>query len=999
MNTRIFTLLIAFLAMVGNAVWGQTNETGDFMVSKGNATYKDGVLTISGDATVSNANPSTDDRIVINGGREGSPVNVTLDGVNIKIEDANRWPVKIASGSFVNLILKNENTIESPDENNGTAATRGILWLEGDEDTNAFSTLTIKGDGKLKIIVNSGINAIGGINSRINIESGTIEATKGGIGGQNSTVNISGGEITMDTESSNWGCIGGGDVSKVTISDGAKIHLKNPRNGIFANKIEISGGTLDITYESDYTENNAGNGIVCRGCKEPDTQGTFSMTGGTYTITDNRNSKKATGISANQASASQPVITTLSNCIIKMDVREGISDQGRGHDLKIKDNAVVDILSTQTPIDVESVDISTKSLVTVKSTGSSRHGIQDGMTTGENGNAYVVSDTDLGIDEDNRENWKGIILEGNKEDDFVNGYVYGNITLDRDFELKENYHLIYCEPTDLTIGEYKIINNGAVCIANEYEKKGVEVKIDEGNGNGAYYYQIFYEEESLDIPYSLKEKMESRKHMIGDIIVSIDNIDESSSEITDELLHKKTHPLNTQESNMAFGKSQANITLGLDTRIKYNYKTVYDSYVIKSFDVKTMDGEVIAEGVTSFTMPDEAVVICNLKIEGAYKLSYELVGENTEGLQVQFKDQKQTVIESAAYDDLVYIFISAPGYENFSVSEVTAKYTDDGKDINNSIHPVKYADDNYIVKAFDSMPKGDVTIVVSGEATNPIPYQVSIDESIQNGTVTATINGEDATQKTVNVADEIIVTATPNNGYELKSLQYKDDNGTLVDITNYDEEAGTYSFLMPASNVTITATFGPPESSEEPGDDDNPDNDTPDDIHHPQRPIKYYNIYVDTICPGLDVETSKDVVAEGHQVSAYLTIQAECDTTGMRFEYKRGLFGYWQDLKELEGVQPGEYIIKNIYTDIYIRAPDATLPEEEPTGLDDLEGIQAYAKEGSIYVYTPNREEVTIVSMSGAILKHEEQVGWQSYAVNRGIYIVRVGEKVFKLKN
>ena len=140
-------------------------------------------------------------------------------------------------------------------------------------------------------------------------------------------------------------------------------------------------------------------------------------------------------------------------------------------------------------------------------------------------------------------------------------------------------------------------------------------------------------------------------------------------------------------------------------------------------------------------------------------------------------------------------------------------------------------------------------------------------------------------------------------------------------------------------------------------------------------------------------------MAEGHQVSAYLTIQAECDTTGMRFEYKRGLFGYWQDLKELEGVQPGEYIIKNIYTDIYIRALDATLPEEEPTGIDDLEGIQAYAKEGSIYVYTPNREEVTIVSMSGAILKHEEQVGWQSYAVNRGIYIVRVGDKVFKLKN
>ena len=188
------------------------------------------------------------------------------------------------------------------------------------------------------------------------------------------------------------------------------------------------------------------------------------------------------------------------------------------------------------------------------------------------------------------------------------------------------------------------------------------------------------------------------------------------------------------------------------------------------------------------------------------------------------------------------------------------------------------------------------------------------------------------------------------------------------------------------------------EEPEQPGDDEDEDQgDT--GIHKPQRPIKYYNIYIDTICPGLDVEVSKDVVQEGHQVSAYLTIQAECDTTGMRFEYKRGLFGYWKDLKELEGVQPGEYIIKNIYTDIYIRALDATLPEEEPTGIENLEGIKAYAKEGSIYIYTPNREEVTIISMSGTIIKHAEQVGLQSYNVSRGIYIVRIGEKVFKLKN
>ncbi|OUO53686.1 hypothetical protein B5F77_04970 [Parabacteroides sp. An277] len=241
---------------------------------------------------------------------------------------------------------------------------------------------------------------------------------------------------------------------------------------------------------------------------------------------------------------------------------------------------------------------------------------------------------------------------------------------------------------------------------------------------------------------------------------------------------------------------------------------------------------------------------------------------------------------------------------------------------------------------------------------------------------------------TKNVAEgkSVTVPELTREGYTFTNWSTDEAGENMADIS------GT---ITPIASITYYAQWQA-EQTEDP-DDDN-DN-TGDDIHHPQRSIKYYNIYVDTICPGLEVETSKDVVQEGHQVSAYLTIQAECDTTGMRFEYKRGLFGYWQDLKELEGVQPGEYIIKNIYTDIYIRALDATLPEEEPTGLDDLEGIRAYAKEGSIYVYTPNREEVMIISMSSAILKREEQIGWQSYDVNRGIYIVRVGEKVFKLKN
>ena len=293
----------------------------------------------------------------------------------------------------------------------------------------------------------------------------------------------------------------------------------------------------------------------------------------------------------------------------------------------------------------------------------------------------------------------------------------------------------------------------------------------------------------------------------------------------------------------------------------------------------------------------------------------------------------------------------------------------------------------------------DGNVVISGNKYTPtkdIALTATIDNVYDiNTEVTPEDAGTISVKESAAEGETVSFTVTANEGYELSSTYYiEEGKEEQVSITN--------TFSMPASNITIYAVFTEIETEEpeQPGGDEDDDEDQGNTgIHKPQRPIKYYNIYVDTICPGLNVEVSKDVVQEGHQVSAYLTIQAECDTTGMRFEYKRGLFGYWKDLKELEGVQPGEYIIKNIYTDIYIRALDATLPEEEPTGVEDIESVKAYAKDGSIYIYTPNREEVMIIGMTGAIIKNEEQVGLQSYNVSRGIYIVRVGDKVFKLKN
>ena len=162
-------------------------------------------------------------------------------------------------------------------------------------------------------------------------------------------------------------------------------------------------------------------------------------------------------------------------------------------------------------------------------------------------------------------------------------------------------------------------------------------------------------------------------------------------------------------------------------------------------------------------------------------------------------------------------------------------------------------------------------------------------------------------------------------------------------------------------------------------------------------PISYYNIYVEDVCDGVEVSTSKQVVREGGSITVYV----EKDTARYTFDnfhvyYKEGYYDSWDELKE--GTQPGEYPIKNIWTHIYIKAEGAE-EKEDPTGIESIEGVKVYTKDGSLYVQTPQREQVIIVSMSGAVVKNEEQIGLKQYhGLQPGIYIVRVGDKAYKVR-
>ena len=98
---------------------------------------------------------------------------------------------------------------------------------------------------------------------------------------------------------------------------------------------------------------------------------------------------------------------------------------------------------------------------------------------------------------------------------------------------------------------------------------------------------------------------------------------------------------------------------------------------------------------------------------------------------------------------------------------------------------------------------GNYTAVCTVSVTPYIPpvpsYLIQLPE-VKGGTVTA--DRAAARQGT-----EVALTVTPDEGFALASLAVTDFSGNQVDISRNSD--GTYSFVMPASQVTVSAVFAP----------------------------------------------------------------------------------------------------------------------------------------------------------------------------------------------
>lgn len=168
-----------------------------------------------------------------------------------------------------------------------------------------------------------------------------------------------------------------------------------------------------------------------------------------------------------------------------------------------------------------------------------------------------------------------------------------------------------------------------------------------------------------------------------------------------------------------------------------------------------------------------------------------------------------------------------------------------------------------------------------------------------------------------------------------------------------------------------------------------------DQAEDPETAKEAHHVYSDlsVTCEGLYLDADRKMVDNNGTTKVYLTIEPNCNAKNAHYMFRRGIDEAWEELTP--STEANVFVITGIESDIYLKGTDAV-----PTGTEDTlsETTRVYTQDGMLYVYTAQQEEVSVISMVGAVVKRTQQTGLQSYPLNQGIYVVCVGEQVFKVR-
>lgn len=243
-------------------------------------------------------------------------------------------------------------------------------------------------------------------------------------------------------------------------------------------------------------------------------------------------------------------------------------------------------------------------------------------------------------------------------------------------------------------------------------------------------------------------------------------------------------------------------------------------YTFKNFVVTDADGHTVTlTELNQFTMPAKNVTVTAVYEEAATASIWSTVSLKnntncslTDGLSSPLSFPIGTDVTFTVMIPKVYQANVKTDAQLIAVAPLTANgvtITPDTIEVGTGVSgnfPVTYTytvtlnEDTEIDGEIDSKDKGDIVIAVitsggGGGGDDDGAYNVVVDSNIQHGTVTANPTSADQ-------GDTVTLTITPDEGYTLGTLTVKDSGGNDVTVTSN-------AFTMPASDVTVTATFAP----------------------------------------------------------------------------------------------------------------------------------------------------------------------------------------------
>lgn len=200
-----------------------------------------------------------------------------------------------------------------------------------------------------------------------------------------------------------------------------------------------------------------------------------------------------------------------------------------------------------------------------------------------------------------------------------------------------------------------------------------------------------------------------------------------------------------------------------------------------------------AKTVYTFTMPDGDVAISVTKAAKTYAVK---VADGVTNGKLEITDPKADLNKVTAGTTITVVATPKDGY-TLTADGVVVTYGNN--------QTLKATPDTEKANTYTfAMPAGDATVSAAFEEVKK--YNVTVAGTVENGTV-------GVEPKTAAAKDVVTVTVTPNTNFKYTDGSLKatyTDGGTKKEINDFkavDGKENTYTFEMPAADVTVSAEF------------------------------------------------------------------------------------------------------------------------------------------------------------------------------------------------